>query len=77
MIVIYYRYLCFDCLICGGAGCVWQAAERQPYTLTRMVWQALVQHVFWSVAGVELPKQFPTKTFKEVAISPPSLNPKP
>jgi hypothetical protein len=26
-----------------------------------------VQHVFWSVAGVQLPKQFPSKTFKEVA----------
>ena len=75
--MIYYRYHCFDCLICGGAGCVWQALVHQPYTLTRMVWQALVQHVFWSVAGVELPKQFPTKTFKEVAISPTSPYPTP
>jgi hypothetical protein len=26
-----------------------------------------VQHVFRSVAGVQLPQHFPTKTFKEVA----------
>ncbi len=57
-----YRYHCLHCFIRLGSDCVWQA---------------LVQHVFWSVAGVQLPKQFPTKTFKEVAISPPSPDPKP